>query len=80
MEYLEQAVRDEASDIFFVAGGAASEKVDGRIRSMGEELVMAVAMPFSLRKASNSITPGFNSTPFFSINRSISSMRLARHC
>lgn len=35
MTYLEQAVRDEASDIFFVAGGTASEKVGGRIRSMG---------------------------------------------
>lgn len=40
MEYLEQAVRDEASDIFFVAGGAASEKVDGRIRSMGGDRLL----------------------------------------
>lgn len=36
MNYLEQAVRDEASDLFFVAGGTACEKVEGRIRSMGE--------------------------------------------
>ena len=40
MTYLEQAVRDEASDIFFVAGGAACEKVEGRIRSMGEERLL----------------------------------------
>ena len=40
MTYLEQAVRDEASDIFFVAGGTASEKVGGRIRSMGGERLL----------------------------------------
>ncbi|MDO4530818.1 MAG: PilT/PilU family type 4a pilus ATPase [Bacillota bacterium] len=34
---LQQAVTDEASDIFLVAGGAATEKVDGRICRMGEE-------------------------------------------
>lgn len=40
MDYLEQAVRDEASDVFFVAGGPASEKSDGRIRSMGGERLL----------------------------------------
>ncbi len=40
MDYLEQAVRDEASDIFFVAGGPANEKLDGRIRPMGGERLL----------------------------------------
>ena len=29
--YLKRAVEDQASDLFFVAGGAASEKLDGRL-------------------------------------------------
>ena len=40
MDYLERAVRDEASDLFFVAGGPASEKLDGRIRMIGEERLL----------------------------------------
>lgn len=40
MDYLEQAVRDEASDIFFVAGGPAGEKLDGRIQPMGGERLL----------------------------------------
>ena len=40
MEYLQQAVAHEASDLFLVAGGAASEKVEGHIRPMdGERLL-----------------------------------------
>lgn len=40
MEYLQQAVADEASDLFFVAGGPANEKVEGHIRPMGEERLL----------------------------------------
>ena len=40
MDYLEQAVRDEASDVFFVAGGPASMKLDGRIQSMGGDRLL----------------------------------------
>ncbi|MBQ7084353.1 MAG: PilT/PilU family type 4a pilus ATPase [Anaerotignum sp.] len=40
MEYLQQAVAHEASDLFLVAGGAACEKVEGHIRPMdGERLL-----------------------------------------
>ena len=40
MEYLQQAVAHEASDLFLVAGGTASEKVEGHIRPMdGERLL-----------------------------------------
>ncbi|MBR4284339.1 MAG: type IV pili twitching motility protein PilT, partial [Anaerotignum sp.] len=40
MEYLQQAVSHEASDLFLVAGGAANEKVDGHIRPLdGERLL-----------------------------------------
>lgn len=34
MEYLQQAVAHEASDLFLVAGGPANEKVEGHIRPM----------------------------------------------
>ncbi len=33
--YLKQAVEDRASDLFIVAGGAVSEKVEGRLRPIG---------------------------------------------
>ena len=36
MEYLKRAVEDQASDLFFVAGGAVSEKLDGRLCPIGE--------------------------------------------
>lgn len=36
MEYLQTAVADQASDVFFVAGKAVCEKLDGHIRPMGE--------------------------------------------
>ena len=40
MEYLQQAVAHEASDLFLVAGGTASEKVEGHIRPLdGERLL-----------------------------------------
>ena len=35
MTYLTRAVEDQASDLFFVAGGAVSEKLDGHLRSIG---------------------------------------------
>lgn len=40
MEYLKQAVADHASDLFLVAGGPASEKLDGKVRPMAEERLM----------------------------------------
>ena len=36
MKYLEQAVADQASDLFLVAGSPACEKLEGRIRQTGE--------------------------------------------
>ena len=40
MEYLERAVSDQASDLFLVAGGPVSEKLDGRIQPIGTERLM----------------------------------------
>ena len=40
MDYLKQAVANEASDLFFVAGGPVCEKRDGHIRPMGEEKLL----------------------------------------
>ena len=34
--YLKRAVEDQASDLFLVAGGAVSEKLDGHLRAIGE--------------------------------------------
>ena len=39
VEYLKQAVADRASDLFIVAGGVVSEKVEGRLRPIGTESV-----------------------------------------
>ena len=39
LEYLRQAVKDNASDLFIVAGGPVCEKVEGRLRSLSEEKV-----------------------------------------
>ena len=39
MELLTQAVRDGASDLFIVAGGLVSEKLEGRIRPVTQEKV-----------------------------------------
>ncbi|MBQ8390899.1 MAG: PilT/PilU family type 4a pilus ATPase [Oscillibacter sp.] len=36
MEYLQRAVADQASDLFLVAGGPVSEKLEGRICPIGE--------------------------------------------
>lgn len=36
MTYLEQAVADQASDLFLVAGSPACEKLEGRIRQIGD--------------------------------------------
>ena len=36
MDYLRQAVMDEASDLFIIAGGFVSEKLDGQLRSLSE--------------------------------------------
>ena len=37
LSYLERAVKDGASDLFFVAGGPVSEKLDNRLVRLGEE-------------------------------------------
>lgn len=39
LEYLKQAVTDRASDLFLVAGGPVSEKVEGRLRPISGEKV-----------------------------------------
>ena len=39
LDYLTRAVEDQASDLFIVAGGRVSEKVDGHIRAIGEERI-----------------------------------------
>jgi twitching motility protein PilT len=39
LEYLNRAVADQASDLFIVAGGWVSEKVEGRIRPISAEKV-----------------------------------------
>ena len=40
MEYLKRAVADQASDLFFVAGGSVSMKLDGRIQPIGTERLL----------------------------------------
>lgn len=40
MEYLKTAVADQASDVFFVAGKPACEKLEGHIRPLAEERLM----------------------------------------
>lgn len=40
VHYLKQAVEDRASDLFIVAGGMVSEKLDGRIRPISPEKVL----------------------------------------
>ncbi|MCI9155642.1 MAG: PilT/PilU family type 4a pilus ATPase [Lawsonibacter sp.] len=40
LEYLERAVKDNASDLFIVAGGPVCEKLDKRFFSIGEERVL----------------------------------------
>lgn len=39
-QYLERAVSDGASDLFIVAGGPVSEKLDGHIRPLTEGRVL----------------------------------------
>ena len=39
LDYLEQAVAEQASDLFIVAGGPVSEKVDGHLRPISGEKV-----------------------------------------
>ena len=40
IKYLEKAVLDQASDIFIVAGGPLSEKVEGCIRAIDEKKLL----------------------------------------
>ncbi len=40
MKYLERAVSDQASDLFLIAGGPVSEKLDGRIQPISAERLM----------------------------------------
>ena len=40
MEYLKRAVADQASDLFLIAGGPVSVKLDGRIQPIGPERLL----------------------------------------
>ena len=40
LDYLNRAVADQASDLFIIAGGPVSEKVEGHIRPMEEERLL----------------------------------------
>ena len=40
MDYLTQAVERRASDLFFVAGGSASAKVEGQIMPLVDERLL----------------------------------------
>ena len=40
IEYLKQAVETRASDVFIIAGGPVSMKVDGRIKAVGDEKLL----------------------------------------
>ena len=40
LDYLDRAVKDNASDLFIVAGGPVSEKLEKRIVSIGEERIL----------------------------------------
>ena len=40
IQYLQRAVEDQASDIFIIAGGMVSEKLEGRIRAISEERLL----------------------------------------
>ena len=40
IRYLEQAVTDGASDLFVVAGGPVSEKLDGHLKAIGQERLL----------------------------------------
>ena len=39
LDYLRQAVRDQASDLFIIAGGPVSEKREGHLVALSEEKV-----------------------------------------
>jgi len=39
MEYLRRAVEEQASDLFIVAGGAVSEKLDGHLKALSDKKV-----------------------------------------
>ena len=40
IDYLQRAVADQASDVFIIAGGPVSEKLDGRIQPMDQERLL----------------------------------------
>lgn len=40
MDYLKQAVAEQASDVFFVAGGPVWEKLEGSIRTIGDQRLL----------------------------------------
>ena len=50
MELLKQVVADEASDLFLVAGGPASEKIDGHICTINQDRLMPVDTEALIRK------------------------------
>ena len=47
MEYLKQAVSEQASDVFFVAGGPVWEKLEGRIRTLGQQRLLPDVTPLA---------------------------------
>jgi len=49
-DYLQKAVADEASDLFFVAGGPVSEKLEGRIQPISEEKLLPADTESILRE------------------------------
>ena len=40
LDYLKRAVTDQASDLFLVAGGAVSEKVEGNLYPISEDKLL----------------------------------------
>ncbi len=60
--YLEQAVEHQASDLFFIAGGPVSEKIEGRIRPMGDSRLLP---PDTKRLISNLYTLADRSMDIF---------------
>ena len=40
IQYLERAVSEQASDVFIIAGGPVSEKLEGHLRPIGDERLL----------------------------------------
>ena len=50
MEYLQRATEHQASDVFFVAGKPACEKIEGHIRPLSEEKLLPAHMELMLHE------------------------------